>query len=80
MMAPDRHSGIAPEDMPYITAYITAANRGQSTTFVGIEVVASLILSVRDLAARIKELEGCPECGLVGQHKMSCDTQYKEEK
>lgn len=21
----------------------------------------------------------CPECGLIGQHKMSCDTQYKDK-
>jgi len=53
----DRQTYINKEDMPYITAYITAANRGRSESFVGIEVVASLILSVRDLSARIKELE-----------------------
>lgn len=56
-MERDRPTYINKEDMPYITAYITAANHGRSESFVGIEVVASLILSVRDLAARVKELE-----------------------
>lgn len=56
-MLPDRPSYINEEDLPYVRAYIMAANKGQSASFVGLEVVANLILSVRDLSARIKELE-----------------------
>jgi hypothetical protein len=64
MLPPNRPSNIATEDLPYVLAYINAANKGQSESFVGLEVVTSLILSVRDLSnsvsglsARVKELE-----------------------
>lgn len=33
---------------------------------------------VLDYIESLKE-EPCPECGLTGQHKMSCDTQYKDK-
>jgi len=56
-MIPDRPSYINPEDLPYVRAYINAANSGQSASFVGLEVLANLILSVRDLSNRIEELE-----------------------
>lgn len=28
----------------------------------------------------IKMFDQCPECGLSGKHKMSCDTQYEKRK
>lgn len=36
--------------------------------------------SIKEVEELIKMFDSsCPECGLIGQHKMSCDTQYKDK-
>jgi hypothetical protein len=41
----------------------------------GHEFLERTLYEVEEL---IKMFDQCPECGLSGKHKMSCDTQYKE--
>lgn len=36
--------------------------------------------SLWEVEELIKMFDQCPECGLSGNHKMSCDTQYGERK
>ena len=45
------------DDLDYIVNYVTAANKGVSRSFIGREVITSLILSLRDTNERIKALE-----------------------
>jgi len=36
--------------------------------------------SIKEVEELIKMFDSaCPECGLIDQHKMSCDTQYKDK-
>lgn len=36
--------------------------------------------SLWEIEELIKMFDKCPECGLTGNHKMSCDTQHGERK
>lgn len=43
------------------------------------ELISYAVEQTRQVLEYIESLkeDACPECGLSGQHKMSCDTQYE---
>lgn len=44
-------------DLEYIINFVTASNHGYSKSFIGNEVITSLILALRDTNDRLKSLE-----------------------